>query len=368
MATIKEITNIFTAMSKSPDLFNQAIALRGRHGVGKSEFIEGFFSQLGYRVVTIFLGQLSDAGDLLGLPYHEDVDGVKVTRFAKPDWFPKNKDEKVVLFLDEFNRANGEVLQAVFELALNRTLSGDKLPDNCHVIAAMNPVDSMYDTVELDVALLDRFNLYEFKPTVQEWINWAIKNKVDNSVIGFISKNKDYLEVMGDSVPDEVTPSRRSWVRVSDILKANPAVKEDSGLLKVMLSGVVGFSAAVKFELFLKEDDISIGYILNHLHLGDSIKETLKRKMTPQLNIHLNQQLEMWLIENIDEDRLHESISASAFNQITQNIETYLNDISSTEAMAEFMHRLMNCDSDWAQVIMDSNENIADKLITIAME
>jgi len=368
MATIKEITVIFEAMNKSPELFNQAIALRGRHGVGKSEFVEGFFGDLGYRVVTLFLGQLSDAGDLLGLPYHEEVDGVKVTSFAKPSWYPTDKNERVVLFLDEFNRANQEVMQAVFELALNRTLGGDKLPDNCHVIAAMNPADSNYDTVELDTALLDRFNMYEFKPTTQEWINWAIKNKVDNDVIGFISKNKDYLEVLGESVPDEVTPSRRSWVRVSNIVKANPSIKDNSGLLKIMMSGIIGISASVKFDLFLKEDDISMGYIINNIDRDENLLIKLKTKITPQLSIHLNQQLEMWLIENIDDDRIHESLSPGAFYRITKNIETYLNDVITTEAMAEFMTRLMNCEGDWAQVIMDANEDIADKLINIAME
>jgi len=366
MANIKEMTKIFEAMMVSPELFNQAMALRGRHGVGKSEFVESFFEDKGYRVITLFLGQLSDAGDLLGLPYHENIDGVTVTRFAKPDWWPRSKDDKVVLFLDEFNRANQEVMQAVFELALNRTLAGDKLPENCHVIAAMNPADSNYDTVELDTALLDRFNLYDFKPTVQEWINWAVKQKVDNDVIGFISKNKDYLEIMGESVPDEVTPSRRSWVRVSNILKANPAVKENINLLKTMLSGIVGVSAAVKFAVFLNEVGVNVGNMLMTLHIDDEIYSFVKNKVTPQLSIHLNQQIEMWLIENIDDDRLHECLSPSKFYQITKNLETYLNLIK-TEAMAEFINRIMNSDAEWPQVIMDANQNIADKQIDIAM-
>ncbi len=366
MANIKEMTSIFNAMNVSPELFNQAIALRGRHGVGKSEFIDAFFTQNGYRVITLFLGQLSDAGDLLGLPYHETVDGTTVTRFAKPDWWPRSKDDKVVLFLDEFNRANSEVMQAVFELALNRTLAGDKLPDNCHVIAAMNPADSNYDTVELDTALLDRFNMYDFTPTVQEWINWAIKSKVDNDVIGFISKNKDYLEAMGETIPDQVTPSRRSWVRVSKILKANPSIKENPNLLKTLLAGIVGTSAAVKFTVFLSESGINIGSLMTNLHKDPELYSYIETKLTPQMSIHINQQIEMWLIENIDDDRLHECISKKEFYQITRNLEEYLNLIK-TEAMAEFINRMMNSDSEWPNVIMNANENIASKQIDIAM-
>jgi hypothetical protein len=367
MANIKEMTSIFDTLSSSPKLFNQAMALRGRHGVGKSEFVSSYFEEKGYRVITLFLGQLSDAGDLLGLPYHEKVGDVTVTKFAKPDWWPKNKKDKVVLFLDEFNRANQEVMQAVFELALNRTLAGDKLPDNCHVIAAMNPADSNYDTVELDVALLDRFNLYEFKPTVQEWIRWATDNRLDKSVIGFIHQNKDYLEILGESVPDEVTPSRRSWTRVSDIIKANPQLKEKQSTLITILSGIVGMSASAKFSMFLKEDHINIGSIMLNLHTDKDLYDELKTKMTPQLSIHLNQQIEMWLYENIDEDRIHESITHKKFYQITKNLETYLTDIIKTDVMAEFINRLMRCDGEWGQVIMTTNENIAGKLVDIAM-
>ena len=46
----------------------QNIMLVGRHGIGKSEILTQFYEQRGEHVVTLFLGQMSDPGDLIGLP------------------------------------------------------------------------------------------------------------------------------------------------------------------------------------------------------------------------------------------------------------------------------------------------------------
>ena len=47
----------------------QNIMLVGRHGIGKSRILEDFFDGRGEKVVTLFLGQMSDPGDLIGLPH-----------------------------------------------------------------------------------------------------------------------------------------------------------------------------------------------------------------------------------------------------------------------------------------------------------
>ena len=44
---------------------DQNIMLVGKHGIGKSRILENYFSQKGQKVVTLFLGQMSDPGDLI---------------------------------------------------------------------------------------------------------------------------------------------------------------------------------------------------------------------------------------------------------------------------------------------------------------
>ena len=158
---------------------SQNIMLTGKHGIGKSQILERFFTSRGERVVTLFLGQMSDPGDLIGLPRLDEATGK--THFMPPYWFPTD-GKPVVLFLDELNRARPEVLQTVMDLTLNRTLAGRKLPEGSRVISAVNDGEE-YQLTDLDPALVSRFNIYEFKPTAQEWLLWASKAGLDSRVI-----------------------------------------------------------------------------------------------------------------------------------------------------------------------------------------
>ena len=46
----------------------QNIMLVGKHGIGKSEILTSYFRNHNLPVVTLFLGQMSDPGDIIGLP------------------------------------------------------------------------------------------------------------------------------------------------------------------------------------------------------------------------------------------------------------------------------------------------------------
>ena len=113
----------------------QNIMLVGKHGIGKSRILEDYYSAKGQKVVTLFLGQMSDPGDLIGLPEKNNQTGR--TDFMPPYWFPVD-DKPVVLFLDELNRARPEVLQTVMDLTLNRKLAGKSLPKGSRIISAVN--------------------------------------------------------------------------------------------------------------------------------------------------------------------------------------------------------------------------------------
>jgi hypothetical protein len=51
----------------------------------------------------------------------------------------------------------------------NRKLAGKSLPKGSRIISAVNAGEE-YQLTDLDPALVSRFNIYEFKPTVQEWL------------------------------------------------------------------------------------------------------------------------------------------------------------------------------------------------------
>ena len=220
------------------------LLLVGNHGIGKSQILTEYFESKGMKVVPLFLGQMADPGDLIGLP-QKDLSTGKTT-FMPPYWWDDEKP--VVLFLDELNRARPELLQTVMDLALNRKLAGRKLPEGSRVISAVNYGDQ-YTLTDLDPALVSRFNIVSFKPTVQEWLLWARKNDVDARVIDFIQENSAWLDKDPDAKEGadtgmDKTPDRRAWVRVSDILKMAGGI---TPVLTKAISSVVGAKAASAF-------------------------------------------------------------------------------------------------------------------------
>ncbi len=225
---------------------SQNIMLVGRHGIGKSRILEDFFEGRKEKVVTLFLGQMSDPGDLIGLPHLDEATGR--TEFMLPYWFPVD-NQPVVLFLDELNRARPEVLQTVMDLTLNRKLAGKSLPEGSRIISAVNG-GSEYQLTDLDPALVSRFNIYEFAPSVEDWINWARDAGLDSRIISFIEENPELLDGEENFAAEnlERNPDRRSWERASKIIANFTALGE---LEQTMLSGIVGDKAAASFFEFV---------------------------------------------------------------------------------------------------------------------
>ena len=236
-------TELLQLLDMMPAAHN--LMLVGRHGIGKSEILTRYYASRGMRVVPLFLGQMADPGDLIGIPTRNDASGK--TEFMPPYWFPLD-GQPVVLFLDELNRARPEILQTIMDLALNRTLAGRSLPEGSRIISAVNE-GGQYQLTDLDPALVSRFNIVDFQPTVQEWLLWAGREGLDRRVVGFIEENAIWLDRNADARENEDTgldkmPDRRAWKRVSDIVLG---VETLTPLHQKAIAAMVGANAAVAF-------------------------------------------------------------------------------------------------------------------------
>ena len=246
MSVSINITELKETLDLTPS--PQNIMLVGKHGIGKSEILTSYFNSKGLKVVTLFLGQMADPGDIIGIPSKvekQDAKGKATshTDFTPPYWFPQD-DQPIVLFLDELNRARPEILQTVMDLTLNRKLAGKALPKGSHVISAVNDGEE-YQLTDLDPALVSRFNIYEFRPTVEEWLNWAAGQNLDERVINFIQDNPTWLD--GDSTEYkglDKSADRRAWKHVSDIMLTVDTIND---VHKRIIAGIVGVGAAAAF-------------------------------------------------------------------------------------------------------------------------
>lgn len=365
----------------TPD--DQAIMLVGLHGIGKSEFIKSYFEEKGYAIITLFLGQMADAGDVIGLPDKTNVTfsysgqeiTQKITEFCPPKWWPRSDDAKIVVFFDEFNRGKPEVYQCIQDVTLNRQLNGLKLPIKTRIIAAINPLDEKYgyQVTELDPALLDRFNVYGFAPTRKEWIYWAIDAKVHKLVIAFIAKmGAIHLDPPSNGKMGVVYPSRRSWVRVSKIIQHNPEIlnEDDMFLLRDMNSGIVGDASTASFHGFLKDQKRGIhpGAILTSWNTDIEAKV---KKATNQELLVLN--LEMALhIEEEEEQYFGDMITAEGKKQTEKyayNLWQYLQ-IVPREILADFYDYISEATIEkkktWPEKLLSSNvKGLVEEFINI---
>jgi hypothetical protein len=240
--SIKTFLNV---ASKLP--VDASVLIRGPHGIGKSQGVRQLAKTFALPVTDRRLSQMTE-GDMVGLP---STDG-EVTRFNPPDWFKAACDKPVCLFLDELNRATPEVMQAAFQVVLDRELNGWKLHPGTRVYAAIN-ASAAYTVNEMDPALLDRFWTIDLTPTTEDWVLWARDGHVHDTVVDFIASNDKWLDAPKDSEPGKVSPSRRSWERLSHALVTSGiAENPNDPLFYPMCLGFVGTEATIAFHSFAK--------------------------------------------------------------------------------------------------------------------
>jgi hypothetical protein len=232
--------------------WDKSVMLHAKHGVGKSSVVRQVAEELGIGFYDVRLSQC-EVGDIKGLPDKDAEAGV--VRFLKQEWWPKDPNSKGILFFDELNRAAKDVLQAVFEICLDRRLDGEKLPDGWRVVSAVNSDDD-YDVAELDPALHDRWFHIDFDPSANEWVDWARGTKIHPAVVEFINRNQNLLDPpVGNLEAGRVYPSRRSWVAFSDtVLAMDLENRADDGMLTQVAKGWVGREIAVMFQKFLTNE------------------------------------------------------------------------------------------------------------------
>ena len=187
----KSIVDAQTIQEKNADYVNvttlleqrKYLVLQGPPGTGKTRLAKLVAKDMKAKVFfTQFHAETSNADFVWGIRpklkteqlVYEPKEGVLVQsiEFAK-----KNSGSKVVLIIDEINRANlSNVLGPVFylfeyqmeesdiKIAITDELELDKLPGNFYVIATMNTADRSLAVV--DFALRRRFAWYTLWPTV----------------------------------------------------------------------------------------------------------------------------------------------------------------------------------------------------------
>lgn len=303
-----------------------SILLRADHGKGKSQVVRQLAAPLAlrfgfevedYEVIDRRLSQMTE-GDMVGLP---STDG-ECTRFNPPDWYKAACDRPCILFLDELNRATPEVMQAAFQIVLDRELNGWKLHKATMVFAAIN-TGATYTVNQMDPALLDRFFVTDLVPTIEDWLSWAKTPNADKAagfnvhpvVSDFIHGNNKWLDPPKNSTDALVVhPSRRSWERVSDTLCEAELIEDASNELFYNLClGYVGTEASIAFSGFAKNYNhrLTAEDILERYHTK-AVKAKVAKQGTERLNVCIDKVTE-YITEKLTELTERQGKNLNAF-------------------------------------------------------
>ena len=253
-----------------------AVLMRGPTGIGKSHVARSIADELNLPFIDV-RGSTMDEAKVGGLPDMKAVDEKKVATFVVPSWFKTACERPCVIMLDELNRSMPTVMQAFFQIVLDRELGNDEdgVPYRLHpetrVVAAVN-AGNEYDVNEMDPALLRRFWVCDVEPVVGDWIDWAGNHGIDGVLVDFIKQEPAHWRVDPSAVePGTVVPTPASWHRLDSSLKhmgMEPSKFAGDTLpshFYSVLTGFVGVEAAISFVDFIKnyERQITAEDILN---------------------------------------------------------------------------------------------------------
>ena len=165
----------------------------GRAGWGKTSIIVDMAGRFKYRVITVYLDKAVST-DLEGTPVPIKTKSGGATQLLLPAWakiIEDNPDDNFLLFFDEMNQAEGQVMNALMPIVLRKVIAGRKF-ENFFVGAAGNFKSENDCVEELSGPLEDRFSpiinwethtpkawASAFKHLRKEWESKLCKEVVD---------------------------------------------------------------------------------------------------------------------------------------------------------------------------------------------
>lgn len=240
----RDVSYLLESVIKNPQA--PAIYLWGPPGIGKSSVCRQVAERLEIGFVDMRLA-LMDPTDLRGIP----VPDGNTARWLAPSALPQDKESSGLLLLDELNLAPHLVQSSAYQLVLDRCIGEYELPAGWRIVAGGNRREHGARTYDMAAPLRNRFVHINFEQNLDDWMEWAIANKVADDVVAFIAFKNELLFKFDANQHEDAFPTPRSWEFVSRMLMQddNPMPPE---LMQEVMRGTVGEGASIEFFAFLQ--------------------------------------------------------------------------------------------------------------------
>ncbi len=143
----------------------------------------------------------------------------------KPAWLIRlerlcSDGELHILFFDELTNATKQTQSVIFKIVLERFVNNRwPLPENARIVAAGNDRSESSASHDLAEPLFGRFAHIYIRTTVENWMPWAIKHRINPYVMEFLAHNDLYLRTPYTGTEGHADPRR--WEMVSRVLDSS---------------------------------------------------------------------------------------------------------------------------------------------------
>ena len=224
------------------------LMLWGPPGVGKSGLVAQMAARHGVPMIDIRLSQM-EPSDLRGIPFRVG----DLVQWAVPALLPDTSRHgpRGVLFLDEITSAAPAVSAAAYQLILDRRLGEYAVPAGWAIVAAGNRQGDRGVTYAMPAPLANRFAHFELDVDLDDWVQWAWAQGIDERLIGFLRFKPELLfdfDPARTLAGEMAFPTPRAWEFAH---RALGKFGDRPALLQSALVACVGQAAGVECAAYL---------------------------------------------------------------------------------------------------------------------
>lgn len=353
----KELTDTWDKLGISPTSIGQVpalldiawhmprkmtICLVGETGIGKTPIVHQWCAKRGGYTKVLNFGHMTQE-EVSMIMFSEQGDRFG---FVPPDWMldlNKRAEEQgsAVLFLDEWNRGDKALVNALFTLTDDRRIHNFHLHDNVLVVAAMNPSDGSYlvNEAEKDHAIRKRLNFVYCTHDLQAWLEYTKTAQWFPLVPAFIKAANSYLYDSTARDAGRVFPCPSNWEKVSNIMLGAKKAKLDytSNAVRVLVEGQIGLAAAKKFLDFVQNQSTLIQP--KEVLYDYKTNSTVRSKVAAMLNCTIDERTNSFVEKETKSNRagviseLNQAVAIELFSEmpdvakVAKQLARYIGDL-----------------------------------------
>ena len=230
-------------------------SVRSSPGMGKSEIVQSIAKEYRLFLIDFRLSQC-DVTDLNGLPkftedgraYYAPFNTFPLEGDELPDHPDGGKYDGWLLFFDEITSAGKQLQAASYKIILDKMVGQRKLHPRVKMMCAGNLKSDNAVVIGMSTALQSRMVHLIMHTDHKEWMQWAVDNKVDSRILGFLEFQPDYLHKFDPNHTDATFACPRTWWFAHRLINGEPVDIADIPLL----AGTVSSGIAQEFVQFCK--------------------------------------------------------------------------------------------------------------------